>query len=308
MADKSHDILKNLKDYEVNPPKNYFVRIWALLQNRENVCPPEEDVETSFFTDENTQSEYNEKEIEIFKSLQVYGITPPDFETLKPGINGLIKNPPEANTKGKVVWYRYFGSATAAVLIIVTGIWVLFTYHFKAITEGKIASMTLNDQKVNLLTAGTNIIDSSNKIEKNSSVKEHLNSHTRNSYYYAKMQEHHNKQSGYGFVANGVKLVDNDVLLTLASYKYVDYAPLLAEIAKNKQIQLDHFSYLNISDKMSEILKKMYSTKKNNKPTRRARKIRAKLEKWKKADEEYFDRNTNNNPLDIIDLSEFILK
>ena len=67
-------------------------------------------------------------------------------------------------------------------------------------------------------------------------------------------------------------------------------------------------SYVTVSEKMNEIFKKMYSTKKNNKPTIKAKRLKAKLEKWKKYDEKHFDTNMQNNPVDVIDLSEFILK
>ena len=83
---------------------------------------------------------------------------------------------------------------------------------------------------------------------------------------------------------------------------------MLAEIKKNNKITIDRFSYVNISDKMNTILQTMYTIKGNNKPTRKAKKLRATMEKWKKRDEKHFDASIHSNPLDIIDLSEFILK
>ena len=52
----------------------------------------------------------------------------------------------------------------------------------------------------------------------------------------------------------------------------------------------------------------MYEVNDKGKPTKKAKKLKHKLAKWKKKDESYFDRNPQKNPLDIIDLTEFILK
>ena len=59
---------------------------------------------------------------------------------------------------------------------------------------------------------------------------------------------------------------------------------------------------------MAEYLKGMYEVNDKDKPTRKSKKLKAKLAKWKKKDESYFDRSLQKNPLDIIDLGEFILK
>jgi hypothetical protein len=101
-----------------------------------------------------------------------------------------------------------------------------------------------------------------------------------------------------------------DVLYKLVNYKYREAEQFMAALSASpqKRISIDRYSYINVSEKMNGLLQRMYETKKNGKPTGKARRTKKIMEKWKKADAEYFDRNLSKNPLDIIDLSEFILK
>ena len=103
-------------------------------------------------------------------------------------------------------------------------------------------------------------------------------------------------------------IVDNDYLATFTSFD-PNNLPLFLQAEKPvaTSITVDQYSSINISEGMGAIMKKMYKTKKSGKPTRRARKTKEKLEKWKKLDADYFNQNSNLNPLDPIDLGNFIL-
>jgi hypothetical protein len=109
---------------------------------------------------------------------------------------------------------------------------------------------------------------------------------------------------------NGSKftIVDNDYLATFASFNESNLPEFLkVDNPVATQITIDDYASITITEGMGAMMKKMYKTKKSGKPTRRARKQKEKLEKWKKADADFFNPNVNLNPLDPIDLGNFIL-
>ena len=112
------------------------------------------------------------------------------------------------------------------------------------------------------------------------------------------------------FLINGSKftIIDNDYLATFASFDETNLPEFLrADKPVATQITIDDYASITITEGMGAMMKKMYKTKKSGKPTRRARKQKEKLEKWKKADADFFNPNANLNPLDPIDLGNFIL-
>jgi hypothetical protein len=316
MADKHIDILKSLKNCHIKPPSNLFKKIWRVLK-MSNV-----DAQNSSFgvTDlsghnitNSSDDEHTANEIEIFRSLQNYIIVPPAFSALK--ISDTVQNSAgiyPVRKSASIIRLKYFGRVAAAVLIIGCGIWI---YTNKR---------NLKNESVAVNVSSTNVLPGSNNsmLANNESIKSKSDNNKTSkvvpekSALIAKADKHNRikltgnlrKANSTGVFNSREKLVDNDILLTLVSYNYTDYMPLLSEIKKNNKIKLDQFSYVTISDKMNEVLKKMYATKRNNKPTRKAKRLRAKIEKWKKSDEKYFDSNSSNNPTDVIDLSEFIFK
>jgi hypothetical protein len=115
----------------------------------------------------------------------------------------------------------------------------------------------------------------------------------------------------FTFSINGQKLplVDNDLLITFVSFKY-DEIPDFVNRSDNGnwKIHIDQYTNILISKPMSEMMKEMNLFKSNGNPTRKARRGREKLDKWKKADEAQFDQSLKSSPLDPIDLAEFIFK
>lgn len=113
------------------------------------------------------------------------------------------------------------------------------------------------------------------------------------------------------FMADGnrLQLVDNDFIVTFASYQYDALPAFLIDEEEGSDllVRLDQYSYFTISENMLRSLKKMYEQRRRGTPTRRARKEREKLEQWKRADEARFDVR-QANPLDPIELAEFIFK
>ena len=104
-------------------------------------------------------------------------------------------------------------------------------------------------------------------------------------------------------------IADNDLFVTFTRFDYNKIPEFLADnITHEIKVHLDQYANLIVSQPMAGMLKEMYRLKSNGNPTRRARKRRERLEKWKKTDETYFDQSTQKNPLDPIDLGGFIFK
>ncbi len=102
-------------------------------------------------------------------------------------------------------------------------------------------------------------------------------------------------------------IIDNDYLASFAALNESNLPAFLqADKPVATTITIDDYTYITISESMGGMMKKMYKTRKSGKPTRRARKTKEKLEKWKKADADYFNQNSTMNPLDPIDLGNFI--
>jgi len=94
-------------------------------------------------------------------------------------------------------------------------------------------------------------------------------------------------------------LVDNDLLLTLTNFNY----PLAHRVSVPQGL----YSGLAISDQAAAMIDAAQETRPNGKPTRKARKMKRRLDDWKKADEKRFDKE-GSNVLDPFDLGAFIFK
>ncbi len=107
----------------------------------------------------------------------------------------------------------------------------------------------------------------------------------------------------------GIKfpIVDNDYLASFAALNE-NNLPAFLRVEKPiaTTVTIDDYTYITISEGMGAMMKKMYKTRKSGKPTRRARKAKEKLENWRRADAEYFNQNSTSNPLDPLDLGNFI--
>ncbi len=108
---------------------------------------------------------------------------------------------------------------------------------------------------------------------------------------------------------HSIRLVDNDPLFTFTSYHYPEIGNYLEQkTGEEIKINVDQYTSIVISKEAADMIREMYKTRSNGKPTRRARKMKERLENWKKADEKHFDGSAHFNPADPVDLAEFIFK
>ena len=97
----------------------------------------------------------------------------------------------------------------------------------------------------------------------------------------AVQQSNNDQVTGNNSITKHVRanILNNDFLYTLTSFNY-----------------------------SQALLKQQYAVNHRKKPTWKARRAKEKLNKWKRKDEKNFDTKPVKNPLDILDLSEFIFK
>lgn len=105
-----------------------------------------------------------------------------------------------------------------------------------------------------------------------------------------------------------INIADNDILTSFASFTYNTVPSFIEKEKKDKSfsIRIDQYAAITVSEPMSEMMRNMNTFRKNGKPTVKAKRERKRLEKWKKTDEKKFDKKIENNPIDPIDLGEFL--
>lgn len=300
MANRS-DILNRLREYEVQPPPEAFHNLlnrleagvddyqwlgaWQNLQELE-VPPPPYMVAT--IADAITGKP-------LFAALQEMTVTPPSGafkRILREATAGEAKTPALV----RKLYLRY--SAIAAVLLLVIAGWGIYRFNHRAPAHP-------SGELVRTTTPAT--------VPDTAAV--HPSTATPEATVIARYQEYDNVKTENYFKNNrftadgaGMEIVENDFIVTFASYQYEQLPAFLTEEEGSEMmIRLDQYSHFTISKNMMSSLKRMYQRRSRGTPTRRARKEKAKLEQWKKADEGWFDHK-NRNPLDPIDLAEFIFK
>lgn len=266
---------KDLKDFEVVPPRSLFARIWQKIMSsgRGNVMSQAEKEE---------QPNYKR----IFAELQSYtdaGNKPPEFDYN--AVEADLQS--KAKTEKSFFQLHFYKILTAAAVVAGLGIFIYIKNNTHK--NDNIASLYGKSQQ------NKQAIDKNNY---GTATQGH--DQTEIIVSLEKPAKHHQSPA--------TNLVDDDFIYTYTNFNYEEATGFLNIIKKNAVIFINEFSYVNVSDKMSAFFEKLYETNKRNKPTWKAKRLKKKLNKWKKKDENYFDSGLQHNPLDIVDLSEFIFK
>gem|GEM_PF-453176 len=104
-------------------------------------------------------------------------------------------------------------------------------------------------------------------------------------------------------------LADNSPLMTFTSYRYPNLVKDIDNDTKNEtalRIHLDQYTDITLSPAMTAALHDLYDTRKDGSLSSKARKTRERLEKWNAEDKKEFDPHNSANPLDAVDLAEFL--
>lgn len=289
MADKNSNILKQLQDHELTPPAGAFDKAWN------SILLPDEATGNSEQAGKNA-----------FEKLQEYTMQAPELD-FKAVLAGEKK---KATQKTATLISKNVMRVAAVLAIAITGV-VVYWAMPKKNNDRQLVTGTGHTVKDTFSTG-------QGKQEAGASEKqaEDLVASAGK-----KQPEGSNKDAAAlpGKLSKTIKgrglndgrpgaFYNNDIFFTLVNYKDYGKERLFSKTIRDKRITLNRYSYVNLSDKMVAMLQDVYLTKRNGKPSRKAKKAKRKFEKWRKKDEKYFDKILDKNPADIIDLSEFLMK
>jgi hypothetical protein len=329
-------LLHDLKGYAIAPPAFLFDNIKnkieedntnltntfkALVQH--SVAPPAAAV--SFGAIMNRIKETDQ--LNTFKPLKDYEVAPPfSFAKLMEIIRGMVATTsikPTAKIISFSANFRKIAAAAAVILMCFVGYLTYKNTTANGQEEGSIASTTVTPTPSNTTPSiATPPVADSAAIKNNNPTLAFIGNNNYNVKNKLGTGREGKRSMFFGaapmldvpapteLLINGSKftIVDNDYLATFASFNETNLPEFLkADNPVATQITIDDYASITITEGMGAMMKKMYKTKKSGKPTRRARKQKEKLEKWKKADADFFNPNANLNPLDPIDLGNFIL-
>ncbi|MFT3981085.1 MAG: hypothetical protein QM687_11490 [Ferruginibacter sp.] len=265
------DESNSLRDYKVPPPEELFNQVLETHQQLQLK--------------------------DSFQGLVDYPIAPPSdfFEN----IVSLI----EANEKKrKGIWVRMpvyrMAGAIAAMLIVLAGFAWLVSNHKKEQKE-EIAGKTPTNNTGTVITNNTD-----------SAIYLHPVTETTFTAAVNHTPRRYTRETGISKMTSvevdgvNIPIENNDILYSFTKYPYG--SAVNWEKGKSKKIRLDEYAGISLSPYMSEVIGTLYKTKKNGKPTYKAKRTKAKIARWKKSDNKTFDKKKNRNPLDIIDLAEHV--
>ncbi len=325
MLNNGKNILPDLKDHEVQPPSFLLDKIRQKIEAEEDAAfrkvfaPlaghnifPKEDVFSKGIAPELLLIDKNTGTLQALKDHQVP--PPVQFEKI------LAAAKEESSQTAKVFNLgNYSRKIAAAVAVIILGTASYFIYqntqHNKAL-NGTDNIVAANDNQPATKSFADTLPrtqqPSNGSVKGNNETAVVSNDLTRNPRK-AKSElstPFYTGRTGPRIGINGSQYTvkDNDYLGTFASFTETSMPSFLrTEKPIATTVTVDKYTSITISEGMAAILKKTYKTRRNGKPTRRARKQKEKIAKWKKADADYFNQNSTNNPLDPMDLGDFIL-
>ncbi|MBL7703232.1 MAG: hypothetical protein JNM14_13355 [Ferruginibacter sp.] len=301
MAD-TNKIFKSLQQHSETPPPGLYAKLWKKIK----VLPPiGKALLNTILANANTDKKPVTTETEkTFAALQSYidkeNVPPPfDFQKIK---EALYYAKPINNTLRKAnkrpLLYR--AAATAA---IVTGIVLLYVNTESHQEEIATSSTKQQTQVDTVKKEQVAVIENNTTTSKKKDIK--VNPQNKN---IAGHQQRKQLSFNTNNIVSNTNILNNDFLFTFTNFTTTEANGFLSSLKKEKKVTLNKYTYVNVSDKMASFLKQSYAVNRRNKYTWKARRMRKKMDRWKKADELYFDNETPRDPLDIIELSEFLLK
>lgn len=296
MAD-INKIFKDLQNYAENPPPG----LYAKLRNKIKLLPKPgkrllDTIVANTETGQRLQSSEREKAL---ASLQSYidkeNIPPPfDFQKIS---EALASSSPQTTVPRIPIVKKWFFRA-AAVLI---GIVFMYTYSNRG-PEKTVSSNSKEFPATGIPQTGevSLVKDSIYSSKKKEAVVSPTEQKPLFSKQVKRVEEINNT------MASSIDILNNDFFYTLTNFTVSEADDFLNSLQKNSKVSSNRYTYVNVSEKMEIFLKQLYAVNRRNKPTWKARRLRIKLNRWKKEDEQFFDSTPGKDPLDITDLSQFL--
>ncbi|MDO6429177.1 hypothetical protein Q4E93_01170 [Flavitalea sp. BT771] len=271
------DIWNHLKDHEVLPPQEVFDRLQDALENEEGhpLSAPGPEVSP------------------LMERLQQHEVPPPPFlrQHIEEG-SGI-----RPSRSGAIRWYL---SAAACLLLIVSG-WIIYRSNrgpLRTAAREKTlpppASSAVAPLHTDTLSGKTDTSTGTAAMTAN---------------VVTPAGSGKNGRLTYSIGGRSVAVTDNDLFATFISYTYPDIPGYLTRDAdKPLSIYVDQYTSITVSKNMLEMMKQTYQVLPDGRPARKARKAKRRLESWKEKDQKRFDKGAGVNPLDPVDLGDFIFK
>jgi hypothetical protein len=278
------DIWRRLQDHETTPPQELSGRVLHAFRAS------------------------TENGLHSLERLQQYTTPPPAF------MQAAIRNSTIGSGPSRNGWsppFRFFYGAVAACLMIVAGL----VFYLAVVSPQKqtkdVARKTTTPASVlparQDTTAPQSIAGDSSGMA--TAVTGDATDSTSTGSTAGNVTIRTNRPQALYIDHRSFPLVNNDLLVTFTSFRYPEIADHVSKADDQAmKVHLDQYTNIVISKQVIAMIKEMYQTRSNGKPTRRARKAKEKLEDWKKADEKHFDSTAFFNAADPIDLAEFIFK
>lgn len=309
------NILSYLKDFSIQPPGELYQRI----------------TQSIFAEEEHTDEQLNK----TLSQLQDYQITPSQSEQLFQNIYSRIVLTPIEEKAAELkhrevepptgffqkIWLRINSKkqkavlvpmakrvirVAAAILLILVATWSIITFKNDDPTKDKMAA----SNTANTPLALPHDSSSFTKTDSINSLKTNTTKLAQNS----KKDKRSNLKNGKGSFTlmqiedEYIKIRDNDILASFVNFTEQNIPSFVFDESKNENVKLrvDNSTSISISEGMLKMMRKMYGTKRNGKPTRKSKRMKKRIEKWQKADKAYFDIKPGKNPFDPIDLGNLI--
>lgn len=280
--DNRPDIWYHLRDHQTPPPPELLPRLYQSL----------------FRLDGKDKTIPDEEGNGALERLQQQQVTPPVF--LRESITGIIH-------KSKPDRFRVIHIA-ATFLLLLTG----FTIY-KTLTTGKSNLSAKNNTIIKetpivSIQTGDTLKSGDTARMATTASSGNLPVAATDSMPTATIAKH-DRSWTLRLDGHSIYLVDNDPLFTFTSYHYPDIGNYMEQkTGEEIKIHIDQYTNIVVSKQAAAMIREMYKIRSNGKPTRRARKMKERLEDWKRADEKHFDGAASFNPADPVDLAEFIFK
>lgn len=276
-------ILNKLRDFEKEPPVSFFESIKQRSHFATDIAAPTASSEAAL------------------TELKNYSVNPPAY--LYQRILNLVK---ELREPAKVIKLQSYlrAAAVAASVLLVAGIW-------KLVSKNEVEP--INDGVVTI--SNTKPIENTVVQPKPDTNKPQIAPAPKNNIIaFTNLRPKEIKElpaapDTFSILIDGASFVvkNNDLYSTFTSLEYNNLpAFIAAPEPKPYRLRIDKSTAINLSESMVGMMQKMYRTRSNGKPTRKAIRMKKKMDKWKDADQTYFDKNVEKNPIDPIDLGEFL--
>jgi hypothetical protein len=325
--DNLQNILNQLQQHQQSPPdwcfdavvQNFSAQqddgvagVFEKLKTYSSTPPPQ-----SFDQIFNKISNNNKENISQIGILKNYAVQPPQhsFENILKKINNQVKTTQQPATV--ISFLKKYSVAAACVGLLCAGI-VVYTLRTAGTPNDNNTPVANNSSMPNTTAIANESLEDTVASGSNTTIPSNAfknNIAKRFATKKSRLKTAGGKEEIEQFVPfsmNGINIPfeDNDFMATFINYKYSEKDSAMFNIPEGQAlvIRLDQYNYVSISSKMQGNMKTMYKTKNNGDPTRKAKKMKKKLEAWKNDDKDNFDKKVYKNPLDPLDLFDFLYK